>query len=224
MQKLILLHGALGCAADLKPLQQALGNDFDACPITFSGHGDKAAQSEISLDQCLQDLSAAVTAPAHIFGYSMGGYVALSFAARFPERVARVFTLGTKLDWTPEGAAQEAARLQPEKIAEKVPKFAALLAERHGSAHWPEVVRQTAALLLDLGAAPRLDGAAMRQIQAEVVIGRGERDNMVGEQECLDAVAAMPRARYLQLPGQPHPLEACSPAVVAEAVRRFFMT
>jgi hypothetical protein len=75
---------------------------------------------------------------------------------------------------------------------------------------------------LGLGAAPRLDGAAMRQIQAEVVIGRGERDNMVSEQECLDAVAAMLRARYLQLPGQPHPLEACSPAVVAEAVRGFF--
>jgi pimeloyl-ACP methyl ester carboxylesterase len=221
MQKLLLLHGALGCAADLAPLQQALAGRFDTLALDFSGHGAKAGGA-LNMDAFIQDVAAAADGPAHLFGYSMGGYVALCFAALYPGRVEKIYTLGTKLDWSPETGRGEAARLHPEKIAEKVPHFAALLAQRHGAAHWAGVVRQTAVLLEDLGRASRLDEVAFGRIGAEVLIARGELDKMVSEAECLAAVAHIPQATYLLLPGQPHPLEQCDHRLLADSLRQFF--
>ena len=67
-----------------------------------------------------------------IFGYSMGGYVALWLARFYPDRVGKIFTLGTKLKWNDEEAEKEIKMLNPEKVELKVPAFAQQLAERHG--------------------------------------------------------------------------------------------
>ena len=44
---------------------------------------------------------------ADIFGYSMGGYVALHAARRHPERIGSIMTLGTKFAWDTPTAEKE---------------------------------------------------------------------------------------------------------------------
>lgn len=51
----------------------------------------------------------------------MGGYLALCYAAKHPERLNSVITMGTKFNWTEEQALQESKMLDPETIAEKFP-------------------------------------------------------------------------------------------------------
>ncbi|MBK7855574.1 MAG: hypothetical protein IPJ79_12335 [Bacteroidetes bacterium] len=56
---------------------------------------------------------------ANIFGYSMGGYVALWLARFKPHLVQFVFTLATKLNWNEETSAKENRMLNANKMEEK---------------------------------------------------------------------------------------------------------
>src|SRR6478609_581107 len=109
---LLLLHGALGSPATLEPLAELLAADFTVKTFAFAGHAGRAVQLETFAlphfaEEVLSFLKTHETAPAHIFGYSMGGYAALLAAHQEPARFARITTLGTKLDWSPESAAAE---------------------------------------------------------------------------------------------------------------------
>ena len=73
----------------------------------------------------------------------MGGYVALGLAAEHPNRIKKVVTLGTKIDWSPEVAASMSRMFDPEKIQAKVPAFANLLAQAHAPADWKKVCQYT---------------------------------------------------------------------------------
>jgi pimeloyl-ACP methyl ester carboxylesterase len=60
----------------------------------------------------LERMDGANIARADVFGYSMGGYVALHLAATSPARIRRVATLATKLVWTAEIAARECVTIE----------------------------------------------------------------------------------------------------------------
>lgn len=59
-----------------------------------------------------------------LFGCSMGGYVALRLACKFPDAKDDIFTLGTKFDWNLATAKKEAEMLNAEKMEKKTPAFA----------------------------------------------------------------------------------------------------
>ena len=214
----VLLHGALGAAPQLDRLHRALADHVRA-PIhvlEFPGHGvtppAPADADGFRMERLVDWLGAALDARgverAVLFGYSMGGYAALLLAGAQPERVAAVVTLGTKLDWTPAGAAREAARLDPAVLRAKVPAFADVLAARHaGAGGWEAVLAHTAALLVALGERPLLDAGALAGVGVPVRILVGDRDATLPVPECVDAVRSLPRGELGVLPGTPHPLE-----------------
>ena len=128
---ILLLHGALGTKRQLAFLADSL--DHATCrSLTFTGHGEKELPGEgLSFEQFLRDVDEAmqkISDPVHLFGYSMGGYVALLWAAQNPGRVASVTTLGTKFIWTTETLEKELKKLEPVTMEEKVPEFALGLA------------------------------------------------------------------------------------------------
>lgn len=216
---LLLLHGALGSAAQFDTLRQDLSTDRDVFAPGFPGHGGQSTDTEFSIVRFAESVSAFMDqqniSQADIFGYSMGGYVAYWLARHHPERVGRVFTLGTKLAWSPETAARETAMLNPEKIAAKVPAFAQMLAERHAPADWQEVVRKTADLLHDLGNGAALGPNDFRAIACPVVVGLGEADNMVTREESTQVAAWLPNGRFELLPGVKHPYEQVDQKMLA---------
>ncbi len=212
MENLILLHGALGSAETLEPLREALASAYKVYSVDFSGHGRLSAiEQEFSIalfaSDVLEFMADNKLENAHFFGYSMGGYVALYLAQQQPGKVKSVFTLGTKFNWTPEAAAHEVKLLNPEKIKEKVPQFAATLANRHGAQHWESMMHKTAAMMLQLGNEPVLTPAILAQVQQPVQIATGDNDNMVTIEETVNAFRELPNARLLVLPATRHPLE-----------------
>ena len=92
MQKLLLLHGALGNAHSLQPLANELQNDFEIHSLTFEGHGGSEIPTH---DFTIPDFAEEVIAYLNqnnineiaLFGYSMGGFVGLYLAKHFPEKV-----------------------------------------------------------------------------------------------------------------------------------------
>ncbi len=226
MQKLLLLHGALGSSQSMMPLASALQNDFEIHALTFEGHGRKAVpESDFSIavfaDEVRHYLTQNQIDQINIFGYSMGGYVGLYLARYFPETVGKLYTLATKINWTPEGAAKDAALLNPEIIKEKVPKYAAALEQLHGT-DWKVLMEKTAKMMLVLGESPGLTDTDFEQINIPVLLSVGDKDNMVSVEETTNACKKLAQAQLLVMVDTVHPIERVDVNEVAKHLKNFF--
>jgi len=98
---LVLLHGFTGSIETMAGLSAALCRHFCVISIDLPGHGRTLVPDDSSwytFSKC-NDVLVSILDQLHIkkcfiCGYSMGGRVALVFAAHFPFRVAAVATIG----------------------------------------------------------------------------------------------------------------------------------
>ncbi|MGD8710694.1 MAG: alpha/beta hydrolase [Ectothiorhodospiraceae bacterium] len=224
---LLLLHGALGSGSQFRELAETLAPRFTVHHPDFEGHGAAAdAGRPFRTEHFAENIRAYMDshglAQAHVFGYSMGGYVALYLAARDPERVSSLMTLATKIAWTPEFASGEVRFLDPDKIAAKVPAFAQQLERRHEGFGWRNVLAATEEMMRSLGESPDLDDNALERVRQRARIAVGDRDHMVTLEECAEAYRHLPSAELQVLPGTPHPLEKVNVSRLAAALVDFF--
>lgn len=207
---LILLHGALGCANDFDPLKGLLNVQFNIYSFDFEGHGANDSEKDFSIKLFAENLEDFIISnslsPCHIFGYSMGGYVALSLASNRPELIDNIITLGTKFDWTPETAILETKKLYPDKIEEKVPAFASILAKTHGNERWKSVVSRTADMMLGLGHGGAIKAVQFEAIQSTTLITVGSNDQMVSIQESEHITQLIPECDFQVMEGFGHTL------------------
>src|SRR5581483_421967 len=156
----------------------------------------------------------------NIFGYSMGGYVALWLARFYPDRVGKIFTLGTKLKWNDEEAEKELKMLNPEKVVEKVPAFAQALAEIHGDHEWKSVMSKTGMLMKDL-AHTHLSDQDFLKIAQPVLLGLGALDNMVSFEETDYTHRLLKNSELKIYDGIQHPIEKVPATLLAKEIERF---
>lgn len=227
MQQLLLLHGAIGAKEQFNALTSKIDNAFIVHTLNFSGHGGAAADGEFSIsrfaDDVLDYLDRNNIGAIDIFGYSMGGYVALYLARNNPGRTGKIFTLATKLDWTPETAVREAKMLDAEKIGQKIPAFAKQLELRHAPADWKTVLEKTAAMMLKMGKSNPLRHEDYDAISNEVLIAVGDNDAMVGLEETIAAYRAIRGAALLVIPATAHPIEKIDTDRLSGELKRFFL-
>ena len=223
---LLLLHGALASAAQLKPLAREMAAFYDVHPVEFGGHGGRPlVAGEFSMAGFARELLAYLRdqqlAAVHVFGYSMGGYAALAAAVQAPEQFLSITTLGTKFDWSPATAALETRFLDAEKMREKVPRFVAQLEQLHAPTPLAELLAATAALLRGLGDAPLLTPANLSALEVPVQVLVGELDQTAGVDASRRFADYMPRALFEIIMNTPHPLEKVNPDLLAARVIRF---
>ena len=90
---ILLLHGALGAASQLSPLQKLMeAQGRTVYSMSFSGHGGVMVSKDgFSIQIFSEDVHTFLAQHQipliDIFGYSMGGYVALWLAHQYPEKV-----------------------------------------------------------------------------------------------------------------------------------------
>lgn len=225
-EKLLLLHGAIGSSDQFKELKILLSEKFDIHALNFSGHGGLLADTEFSIrrftDDVLDFLNKESVPAINIFGYSMGGYVALYMARHFPEKVKKLYSLATKFDWNNESAAKESGLLNADKIEEKLPAFATLLKERHLPEDWKKVLSRTAEMMLGLGADPALSSADFKQIKSKVVIAVGDKDNMVSTNEGKHVSELIPNAEFRLIKDAVHPIEKLPVELLRNEIVSFF--
>lgn len=223
---LILLHGALGSKAQLQSLASQLNTHFETHTLNFGGHGglpipDTGMSMPVFARDVLLYMQEHELAQADFFGYSMGGYVALYLARKHPDKVGRIFTLGTKFDWTADSAAREVRQLDPEVISEKVPQFADQLRQRHHPQDWTSVLESTAYMMSALGSGLGLSEADFQAITQQVRITRGSLDKMVSEAESQTVAEAIPHGSFENLEGIKHPIESIDAQAMASLILDF---
>jgi pimeloyl-ACP methyl ester carboxylesterase len=224
---LLLLHGALGSGAQLRPLAGLLEGSFDVHLLDFEGHGaaplrDRPFRIEHFAENVRDYLDERGIERAGFFGYSMGGYVACTLALSQPEVVEKVATLGTKFYWDEATAERECGFLDPRKIEARVPHFARALAERHSAAGWVEVLARTADLLRDLAKRGGFKPEAASRIGQPVRVMLGDRDSTVTLDETAAIYHALAKGELEVLPATRHEIERVSPERLAYTLREFF--
>ncbi|WIV18685.1 alpha/beta hydrolase [Paenibacillus polygoni] len=91
-EAVLLLHGFCGSSAYFDEILPELTANYRCIVPDLRGHGQSdAPNSSYSIDQMADDvigvLNALELAKVSVFGHSLGGYITLSIAERYPERV-----------------------------------------------------------------------------------------------------------------------------------------
>lgn len=230
-RQLLILHGAIGAKDQFNELKTILSSDFEVLTINFAGHGGESIPDKFSIELFAQNvidfLDSKNIDKIDIFGYSMGGYVALYLAQnsseKIQDRIGKVFTFATKFEWNPEIASKESKMLNPEKIQVKVPAFAEVLAKRHSPQDWKVVLNKTAEMMIEMGNNNPLNLEKLNQIKQPVRIGIGDRDNMVSLAETISVYQSLPNASFIVFPDTQHPIEKINLDRLTNEIREWFI-
>ena len=226
MQAILLLHGAIGAAEQLSKLKEELADSFAVLCLNFSGHGGSGfADEEFSIpffaSEVITFLDKKKIESISIFGYSMGGYVAMYLAKHHPQKIKKIITLATKFNWDETIAANEIKMLNADKIEEKLPDFATALQKRHAPNDWKIVLQKTAAMLTQMGENNPLESADYSSIQHPALLMLGDRDKMVTLDETVEVYKNLPQAQLAILPNTAHPIEMVNTDRLANEIKSF---
>lgn len=221
--KLVILHGALGSTKQFETIKEGLKERFDVYLLDFEGHGNadstKGMSIELFADNLLNFVQKNDLQEAIVFGYSMGGYVALYLQSLHPDLFKSIITLGTKLNWSKESAEKEVQMLNSDKIKEKVPAFADYLQSIQAPTNWEQMMKQTVGLMLRLGENPLLNDESLKSIAIPVTLCLGELDKMVSVEETKWAVNGIKNAIFQILEGVQHPIQMIDPKVIIDLIK-----
>ena len=206
----ILLHGAAGCTSlETAPLLRLLEPSFRVIALDFRGHGASSPTSgEVSFDGFVQDVVDVLDhfeiETTHLFGFSMGGNVALDVARRHPERVRRVAVHGANIEWTSATVDQMQTRLDVDALE----KHAGQIGDRLSGYH--ENWRYVFDAMHDWVATLPEQTAGMRRmaeaVEAPTLISCVDRDNLFPFSSTLTLHDAIPESRLAVFPGEHHAL------------------
>ncbi len=210
MNPLIYCHGLIGHQDECLPLLDTLSAKYEVFRFNFSGHGGNPLREEWSIELFAADLRAfikenAIENPV-ILGYSLGGYVALYAILHFQIPCEKLYTIGTKWFWDEAICAGEVAKLNAEKIAEKVPQLAEKWAAIHAPNDWRTLLDYCKAFILKMPAVA-FTQEQLSRVQVPVVISVGDMDKFVTLEESVHIANSLLQGECYTIPETPHPIE-----------------
>jgi pimeloyl-ACP methyl ester carboxylesterase len=217
---LVLLHGAFGLATGFPTLAKSR----QVIAIELQGHGHTAdIDRPLTYEQMADDTAALLEQlkieQADIFGYSMGGSVALAIAIRHPKLVRKVAINGShygKLEdaYNPETLKQ--FKSLPSDFAPKVLKdpYDKVAPDPK---QWPALVAKVKKMGLEFKGFARED---MKSIKAHVLITLGDRDGVKPE-HAVEMFRLIPHAQLAVFPGADHFLLFQDPEKMLPAIAAF---
>ena len=237
----VFLHGIGGDGTSWLPELDAMSGRCRAVAWDMPGYGDSPALPEMAfpaLAGALRDLLGGLGVErAHLVGHSIGGMVALEFAARFPERVASLVLYATSPAFgKPDGDWQRdflKARLAPLDAGQRMAKLAPSIVESliGDSPDEDGIARATAAMGRVPEAAYR---AAMRclvtfdrrdalaELAVPTLVLAGEHDDNAPAAMMERMAGKIPGAHFQVIPGAGHLAHFEQPAPFRAALDAFF--
>jgi pimeloyl-ACP methyl ester carboxylesterase len=230
----ILVHGAVANRCTWLPVARRLPAAYEVWCPDLPGHGalrDEPFRMERALDVVAALVARAAPRRPIVAGDSLGGYVALAYAARSDvgERVAGIVAGGCT--WSMTGAAGLLARLSdvPPTLLERVIGSARL--ERFATSLLPRVTdSETARCIAAAGLRLAARGESLRELAGLDLVrvvraigvpivfvnGRYDWPTRAGERELLRAAA---NARLVVSPRSGHGVGIFDPQAFANAIR-----
>lgn len=218
---LVVLHGAFGWATDY-PL---LSKTHQLIAPELQGHAHTAdIDRPLTVEQMADDVAALLKQlkieRADVFGYSMGGNVALGLAIRHPGLVRKVAINGAhagKMEDVYEPDTVKQFKSLPADFAPPVLKGPYDKAAPDPK-QWPVLAAKVKKMGLDFQGFTRDE---MKSIKAPVLITLGDRDG-VRPEHAVEMFRLIPNAQLAMFPGGDHFLIWTNPDKVLAPVAAFF--
>jgi pimeloyl-ACP methyl ester carboxylesterase len=232
-QPVVLLHGGLGTIGMFAEILPALAENRQVVAVELQGHGHTAdINRPLSFEQMADDVTALVKQlgfeNADLFGYSLGGGVALQAAIRHPDVVRKLVVVSTPCrsgGWYPEArAGMRAMNAEVAKTWVGSPMHQAYASVAPNLEDWPTLVAKTGQLVsqdYDWSA-----GVAAIKSPTMIVVGDADSVRTAHAVELFELLgggqrdagwdgSGMSNARLAILPGTTHYNIFSSPALVS---------
>ena len=232
-QPLLLLHGYPLDHHLWDSLTPLLLDSFDLLLPDLRGFGASSSGEAVpGMGTFASDLAGLLDhlgiSTAYVVGHSMGGYVALTFARQYPQRISGLGLVGSQVLADPpdrkEGRYKTAAEALEKGIQGVVDGMAPKFTPKQELLGTIRQMMQRQAPLAYVGA---LKAMAERQDSTElvtrftfpVVLVHGEADELIPVARAREVKAAVPHAVLAELPGVGHLPMLEAPGETAEAIR-----
>ncbi len=227
---LVLLHAALGSTEmETQRLLSYFQQHFKAIAIDFAAHGRSGDFPEESLltmeffaDGVMAVLDHLGLERTHLFGFSMGGSVALHLALEYPERIERLVVHAMNVQWDAGEVAVMTGGMNPESMAGVTPRWAERLEEAHGAGRWKSLATRMIAFTEALPDR-RLEDDELRQITTPTLVSAGDADRYFKIEHALNLWHALPDARLAIHPGLDHPIQHVDPERFTALITDFLL-
>lgn len=223
----LFLHGAAGSTrSETAPLMQRLEPTFHLVGVDLSGHGASAFPSDgdLSLDLFAEDARATLEAlnlsSAHVFGFSLGGGVALHLAQRTPALVDRLAVFQTNVNWTQTQTERMLRRLDIDALKGRAPDLADQLRARHDST--PRLLEQLRTFVQALPDASEELTQGLSKLSSPTLVGAVDRDPLFGPDAPQALHQQLPNARLTILPGEHHNLAKAPLPLLSSLLQQHF--
>jgi pimeloyl-ACP methyl ester carboxylesterase len=194
MKKLIFIHGAFGTEADLKPLAELCsGIQIELLSLPFHGRDSGPRFSYNDLKNGLKERLKSETNYS-IFGYSLGGHLALDLAASGLITPDSITTYGTRFFWTDELVKKIARNMNPESLPHTLPDYAGLLNQKHGSA-WVALVQDTLMVMNEMVQHP-MNEHDLKNIKTRVQLLVGDKDLLAYPEETMKVAKLIDQSSF----------------------------
>ena len=237
----VLLHGYLENMLVWEEFVPLLYKELRVITLDIPGHGISEVKGEIhSMDYLADTLALALDklgiASATVVGHSMGGYMALAFAERHPERLDGVVLLHS----TPYADSEEKRKMRQREIsliksgkkellAHTAPEAGFAMENRKRFRTEIEDLQQTIYLTEDAGIVALLNGMIERKAQSEMLhaLGKpilfvlGRKDGYIVAEVAEKMVAEHPEAKVVWLENSGHMGFIEEPQACAKALLEF---
>jgi pimeloyl-[acyl-carrier protein] methyl ester esterase len=238
---LLLIHGWGMHGGVWDDVAERLAEDFSVHIVDLPGYGYSESQKATTLDSIVDELSSSFGEPLSVCGWSLGGQVALRWAAREPDKLDRLILVTStpcfteRADWE-FGMAGDvlekfAAELE-QNHAETLRRFLAL--QLRGSENERELLAQLRERLFSRGK-PDIDALRggleilrdvdmrgdLRNIMQPTLAIAGERDKLTSPGASHFLAQAMPKARVVEIAGSAHAPFLSHPDFFVEQIKRF---
>lgn len=177
--------------------------------LDFRGHGASfPSTTDVSFDGFVRDVMDVLDHfeidKTHLFGFSMGGNVALDVARRHPERIRRVAVHGANIEWTAETVEQMQTRLNADALVKQNGRIGDRLSSYHQN--WRELfdaMHEWVATLPDQTPDMRRMAEA---VPVPTLISCVDRDDLFPLASTLALHESIPESRLAVFPGDHHAL------------------
>lgn len=209
----VILHGAAGCTQmETERLARRLSSSFRVIALDFAGHGQSDPLEELhfspslftdNVDALFNHLS---LEKAHIFGFSLGGFIALAFAHRNPHRVQRLAVHATNMIWDQKLVDLMLSRLDHELIKKRSAELVQYLSDMHGGENWVTLFERMKTYTLELRGYFD-EYAGVEQVPLPTLVTAVDKDDLFTVDSPVFLYKHLPDSTLAILPGKRHALQ-----------------
>lgn len=222
LPNLIILHGSRGTHKEMLPFAEAMTKVSVPRAFDLLGHGGRQIPERFTIRDMafdiLQQMDHQAIETAYLFGYSIGGYIALYLARHAPERILGVCTLATKFVFDQQTVKLFTHLSSVERI--RIHRQA-LMDELHPGQDWSRLVNGLAQLYRNLGQTPELTESDLCNITIPSLIISAHEDQLVPWVESLQLAYLIPKGQGFTFAGQAHPFSIIPVPFLASTISKW---